>query len=60
LPFLVAAGGRGIVTDPGSFKPLERKLGRALEVRTLPGMTHLDVLSARVNPLAGWIVEYAR
>jgi pimeloyl-ACP methyl ester carboxylesterase len=60
LPFLVVAGGRGIVTDPGSFKPLERKLGRALEVRTLPGMTHLDVLSARVNPLAGWVVEFAR
>ncbi len=60
LPFLVVSGGRGIVTDPYSFKPLEKKLGRTLEVRTLPGLTHLDVLAARVSPLSSWITEFAR
>ncbi len=60
LPFLVVSGGRGIVTDPDSFKPLEKKLGRTLEVRTLPGLTHLDVLAARVSPLSSWITEFAR
>ena len=59
LPMLVVAGGRGI-TDAESFKPLEKKLGRTLEVRTLPGLTHLDVLSARVSPLSNWILEFAR
>ncbi len=60
LPFLVVSGGRGIVTDADSFKPLEKKLGRKLEVRTLPGLTHLDVLAARVSPLSNWITEFAR
>ena len=59
-PLLVVSGGRGIVTDPESFKPLERKLNRSIQVRSLPGLTHLDVLSARINPLSGWIVEFAR
>lgn len=59
LPLLVVAGGRGI-TDAESFKPLEKKLGRTILVRTLPGLTHLDVLSARVNPLSNWILEFTR
>lgn len=60
LPILVVAGGRGIVTDPDSFRPLERKINRTLTVRRLPGLTHLDVLSARVNPLSNWMLEFAR
>jgi pimeloyl-ACP methyl ester carboxylesterase len=60
LPTLAAIAGRGIVTAPNAFKPLEAKTGQTIEKKYLPGYTHLDVLAARANPLVGWIVEFVR
>ena len=59
LPMLAVIGGRGIVTTPDAFKPLEAKMGRAIERRELPQYTHLDVLSARFDTLARWVAEFA-
>ena len=59
LPMLAVIGGRGIVTAPDAFKPLEAKMGRSIERRELPQYTHLDVLSARFDTLAVWIAEFA-
>jgi hypothetical protein len=60
LPILTAIGGRGVVTEPNAFSKLEAKLGRKLEPKIAPGLTHLDVLAATSNPIAGWITEFTR
>jgi hypothetical protein len=57
---LIAIGGRGVVTEPNAFSKLEAKLGRKLKPKMAPGLTHLDVLAATSNPIAGWITEFAR
>jgi hypothetical protein len=60
LPILTAIGGRGVVTEPNAFRKLEAKIGRKLEPKVAPGLTHLDVLAATSNPIAGWITEFTR
>jgi hypothetical protein len=60
LPILTAIGGRGVVTEPNAFSKLEAKLGRKLEPKITPGLTHLDVLAATSNPIAGWITEFSK
>jgi hypothetical protein len=60
LPILTAIGGRGVVTEANAFSKLEAKLGRKLEPKIAPGLTHLDVLAATSNPIAGWITEFTR
>ncbi len=59
-PMLAVIGGRGIVTDQNAFMPLEQKMNRKIEVRTLPAFTHLDVLAARANPLVDWMIQFSR
>jgi hypothetical protein len=59
-PILVAIGGRGIVTEANAFSKLEAKIGRTLEPKVAIGLTHLDVLAATNNPIAGWIVNFSR
>lgn len=59
LPTLAVIAGRGIVTAPNAFKPLEAKTGTVVEKRYLPGYTHLDVLAARYDTLAQWVAEFA-
>ena len=60
LPILTAIGGRGVVTEANAFSKLEAKLGLKLEPKIAAGLTHLDVLAATANPIAGWITEFAR
>jgi hypothetical protein len=60
LPILTAIGGRGVVTEPNAFSKLEAKLGRKLEPKIAPGLTHLDVLAATSNPIADWIVKFSQ
>jgi hypothetical protein len=60
LPILTAIGGRGVVTEPNAFSKLEAKLGHKLEPKVAPGLTHLDVLAATSNPIAGWITDFSR
>ena len=60
LPILTAIGSRGVVTEPDAFSKLEAKIGRKLEVNVAPGLTHLDVLAATSNPIAGWIVNFSQ
>ena len=60
LPILTAIGERGVVIEADSFRKLEAKLGRKLEPKIAAGLTHLDVLAATANPIAGWITEFAR
>ncbi|MFN3266718.1 MAG: hypothetical protein ACK41E_07750 [Deinococcales bacterium] len=59
IPVLAIRGGRGIVPENG-YAPLERKMGQKIDVRTLPNMTHLDVLSARANKSVEWLVEWLK
>ena len=60
IPILTAIGGRGIVTQANAFSKLEAKIGRKLEPKVAIGLTHLDVLAATNNPIAGWITEFSR
>jgi hypothetical protein len=60
LPILTAIGGRGVVTEPNAFSKLEAKIGRKLEPKVAPSLTHLDVLAATSNPIAGWITEFSK
>ena len=60
IPVMAIRGGRGIVTEPNAYQPLERKMQQKIEVRNLPGMTHLDVLAARANPSVDWILELSQ
>ena len=60
LPILTAIGGRGVVTEANAFSKLEAKIGRKLEPKIAPGLTHLDVLAAKSNPIAGWITEFSK
>jgi hypothetical protein len=60
LPILTAIGGRGVVTEANAFSKLEAKIGRKLEPKIAAGLTHLDVLAATSNPIAGWITEFTR
>jgi pimeloyl-ACP methyl ester carboxylesterase len=60
IPVLAIRGGRGIVTAADAYQPLEKKMQQKIEVRDLPGMTHLDVLSARANPSVEWLLEFSR
>jgi pimeloyl-ACP methyl ester carboxylesterase len=60
IPILAVRAGRGIVTAPNAFDAFERKLGRKLEIKDLPGYTHLDVLAARANALVGWLVDFTK
>jgi pimeloyl-ACP methyl ester carboxylesterase len=60
LPTLAVIAGRGIVTNPNAFDALEAKTGQRIEKRVAPGFTHLDILAARANPLADWMIEFAR
>ena len=60
IPILTAIGGRGIVTEPNAFSKLEAKIGRKLEPKVAIGLTHLDVLAAANNPIAGWITEFSQ
>jgi pimeloyl-ACP methyl ester carboxylesterase len=60
LPTLAVIAGRGIVTNQGAFDALEAKTGQRIEKRVAPGFTHLDILGARANPLADWMIEFAR
>jgi hypothetical protein len=59
IPVLAIRGGRGIVPENG-YAPLERKMGQRIDVRTLPNMTHLDVLSARANKSVDWLLEWLK
>lgn len=59
IPVLALRGGRGIVPENG-YAPLERKMGQKIDVRTLPNMTHLDVLSARANKSVEWLGEWLK
>jgi hypothetical protein len=60
LPILTAIGGRGVVTESNAFSKLEAKIGRKLEPKVALGLTHLDVLAATNNPIAGWITEFSQ
>jgi hypothetical protein len=60
LPILTAIGGRGVVTEANAFSKLEAKIGRKLEPKIALGLTHLDVLAATSNPIAGWITDFSR
>jgi hypothetical protein len=60
LPTLALIGTRGIVTASDAFQPLNSKTGRSITVKRFQNATHLDVLSARANPLVGWVTEFAR
>jgi pimeloyl-ACP methyl ester carboxylesterase len=60
IPILAFRAGRGIVTAPNAFEALERKLGRKIEVKDLPGYTHLDILAARANALGGWLMDFMK
>ena len=59
LPLLAVIAGRGIVTAPNDFKPLETKMGRSIERLELPNYTHLDILAARFDTLALAVAEFA-
>ncbi len=60
IPVLAIRGGRGIVPNQAAYKPLEQKMQQKIDVRDLPGMTHLDVLSARANPSVDFILEHSQ
>jgi hypothetical protein len=60
LPILTAIGGRGVVTEATAFSKLEVKIGRRIEPKIAPGLTHLDILAATNNPISGWITEFTR
>jgi pimeloyl-ACP methyl ester carboxylesterase len=60
LPILAIRAGRGIVTAPNAFEALEQKLGRKIEIKDLPGYTHLDILAARANALGGWLINFMK
>ncbi len=60
LPILAIRAGRGIVTAPNAFDALEQKLGRKIEIKDLPGYTHLDILAARANALGGWLIDFIK
>ena len=60
LPILTIIGGRGVVTQADAFNKLEAKIGRKLEPKVAPGLTHLDVLAATANPIAGWITAFSQ
>lgn len=60
IPILAVRAGRGIVTAPNAFDALQSKLGRKIEIKDLPGYTHLDILAARANALAGWLIDFTK
>jgi pimeloyl-ACP methyl ester carboxylesterase len=60
LPILALRAGRGIVTAANAFDALEQKLGRKIEIKDLPGYTHLDILAARANALGGWLIDFMK
>ena len=60
LPTLAVIAGRGIVTAPNAFKPLEAKTGVVIEKLKLPNYTHLDILAARFDTLAVAVAEFAQ
>jgi pimeloyl-ACP methyl ester carboxylesterase len=60
IPILNAIGSRGVVTEANAFAKLEAKIGRKIEPKTAQGLTHLDVLAATNNPIAGWIVNFSQ
>ncbi len=60
IPIIAFRAGRGIVTAPNAFEALEQTLGRKIEVRDLPGYTHLDILAARANALGGWLIDFMK
>jgi hypothetical protein len=60
IPILAVRAGRGIVTAANAFTALETKLGRKLEIKDLPGYTHLDILAARANALGSWLIDFIK
>ncbi len=60
IPIIAFRAGRGIVTAPNAFEALEQKLGRNIEIKDLPGYTHLDILAARANALGGWLIDFMK
>ncbi len=60
LPILALRAGRGIVTTANAFDALEQKLGGKIEIKDLPGYTHLDILAARANALGGWLIDFMK
>ncbi len=60
IPILALRAGRGIVTAPNAFDAFETKLGRKIEIKDLPGYTHLDILAARANALGGWLIDFMK
>lgn len=51
-PTLVVGSDRGLLRDSDAFAGYaEQRLGSAISIAVLPGLTHLDVLTARENPL---------
>ncbi len=60
-PVLALGAGRGLLPRQESFAGLSSAFpGSSLEVRILPGLTHLDLLTGRDGPLVGPITEYLR
>jgi pimeloyl-ACP methyl ester carboxylesterase len=60
IPMLAFRAGRGIVTAPNAFDALEKKLGRKIEVKNLPGYTHLDILAARASALGDRLIDFMK
>jgi pimeloyl-ACP methyl ester carboxylesterase len=60
IPILAIRAGRGIVTAPNAFDALKQKLGRKIEIKELPGYTHLDILAARANALGTWLIDFMK
>jgi pimeloyl-ACP methyl ester carboxylesterase len=60
IPILAVKAGRGIVTAPNAFDALEQKLNRKIQIKELPGYTHLDILAARANALGGWLQDFMK
>ncbi|MFC3831908.1 MULTISPECIES: alpha/beta hydrolase [Deinococcus] len=59
LPVLGIAAQRG-VTQAADFVAYGKKTRGAVTVRTLPGASHLDIVAARSDQVARWIVEWMR
>ncbi|WP_117237161.1 alpha/beta hydrolase [Thermus sediminis] len=59
-PVLALGAGRGLIPEARGFRLEEAFPGTPAEVRILPGLTHLDLLTEREGRTAGEVWEYLR
>ncbi|HEU4740257.1 MAG TPA: alpha/beta fold hydrolase [Meiothermus sp.] len=58
-PVLALGAGRGLLPGPENFAGLSSVFpGSSFDVRILPGLTHLDLLTGRNGPAVGPITQY--